>query len=262
MYFAGSPAPGSNTSGTVQAIWVNTADPASLIALPYTDSSLLTRTLTGATNATGTAVRTVPDHRPVRYHCPAGVSSCPALHAGWQAVLPGCGEQLTGSPRVRAGRLQFTTTSTTAACTRGNHTGDNWMMSLDYMQGHDNGRTVFDINNDSTIDNRDSLRIAGVKRIPVGIHIGSGRISAPLQMRVNQQSDSLVINRLLPLAAVNPVPTANGGQPALGNQLPPPPGFGKPAPAGALPALLQPVVLPSPGPKITLGRRSWIDSVQ
>jgi Tfp pilus tip-associated adhesin PilY1 len=266
VYFAGSPAPGSGVSGSVQAIRINTADSAMMRALPYTDSHLLTRafsaTTTGTATGTALAVRMVSDHSPVLYHCPAGVSPCPALHSGWRTVLPGCGEQPAGRPRIRAGRLQFTTTINKAACASGNHTGDNWMMSLDYVQGHDNGRAVFDINHDHTIDHRDSLQSAGLHQAPVGIHIGSGRVSTPLHLRVDSHTDRVVFNRLLPLVAVIPPPATGGGITAPGMQPGPPVAAGGQALPNATPAPLLPVMLPSPGPGIAPGRRSWTDNVQ
>ena len=253
VYFASNPRPGPGSAGAIQAIWINTADMAALRAsLPCTDSRLQTRSLVIAPAGTATPVRVVPDHDPVRYFCPPGVAPCPALHRGWRIVLPGCHEQLTGSPRIRAGRLQFTTSGTGADCADGSNVDGNWMMSLDYVQGHDNGKAVYDINNDQVIDNRDSIKLAGVNRLPVGIHIGAGRVSPPAHVRVAAAIDSVIINRLPPTAAVNPAPGTAGSNGGRDNHVPP----------GAPPAVLLPVTLPASGPRVKTGRRSWIDIVE
>jgi Tfp pilus tip-associated adhesin PilY1 len=262
VYFASRPLPGSGTSGTIQAIWLNTADPAALhAALPYTDSDLLTRTFTSVPVGTATQVRIVSDHNPVQYHCPTGVSPCPALHRGWRIKLPDCGEQLNGKPRVRAGRLQFTTTSTASGCAGGRQAGGNWTMSLDYLHGHDNGRTVYDLNNDNIIDHRDSISLSGKNTPPVGIQLADGNISPPVHIRVDASTDRLVINRLLPLAAVNPAPgMAGNNRPGHGPL--PAPARRKPAQPGVSLTDAQPVIMPVTGTNAKTGRRSWIDLVE
>jgi len=259
VVFAASPRNGSGLSGTLQAIRVDVSDPAALLAdLPWTDVELLTRTLRVMSSGTGQPVRIAAGSDPVRYRCNTTAGPCTSLQRGWRIVLPGCGERLTGTPRIRAGRVQFTTQTGDKTCAGTARGRENWLMSLDLVQGHDAGRAVFDLNHDRMIDAHDAMQVAGRSFWPVGIRVGDGNISIPVHVRVAAGSDALLVNRLQPLAAV----TTPGGATGLqGNPVAPaaPPGNGN-TQASVTP-MLKPVVLPARGPAVRSGRRSWMDIV-
>ncbi|MGB5261741.1 MAG: PilC/PilY family type IV pilus protein [Gammaproteobacteria bacterium] len=261
VIFPASPRPGSGLSGTVHALWVDLSGPdVQHAGLPATDSDLLTRSLDELSSGAGRRVRIASDHKPVRYRCPDRLRPCPALHRGWRIVLPGCGERLTGTPFIRAGRVQFTTQAGDTQCTGTSHNTENWLMSLDISHGHDADQAVYDLNHDQVIDARDALQNTGRLTWPVGIQPGDGKLSVPVLVRVTADSDALLVNRLLPLAAVA---SPGGMMGPYGQSTGPPalPGNESVQTPVTRPGILDPVVLPARGPLGTDGRRSWMDSV-
>jgi type IV pilus assembly protein PilY1 len=259
VIFSTSPRPGSGLSGTVQALWIDSSDPDMRHAdHPASDSDLLTRSLDEATSGTGRRVRRVTDHAPVRYNCPDSVRPCPTLHRGWRVVLPGCGERLTGTPHIRAGRVQFTTQAGDTGCTNTSRKSDTWLMSLDIMHGHDADQAVFDLNHDRLIDTRDVVPMSGRLTWPVGIQLGEGKLSVATLVRVTADRDALLVNRLLPLTAIASPGRMTGLQ---GQTAAPATSSGNAGTRQTVTrtGILKPVVLPARGPSLPDGRRSWMD---
>lgn len=259
VVFTASPRQGSGLSGSLQALRVDIPDPVVGPAdPPWTDSQLQTRTLSEVSSGTGQPVRVAAGSDPVRYRCSATAGSCPTLQQGWRIILPGCGERLTGTPHIRAGRVQFTTQSGDGACTGTAHGRENWLMSLDLVQGNDAGRAVYDLNHDQVIDAHDAVLVAGSNALPVGIQPDDGHISVPVHVRVAPGSDALLVNRQQSPAAV-PGPTGTTGWQA--KSAPPASSHDSGNTQTSVTRALKPVVMPSRGPAVRSGRRSWIDMV-
>jgi hypothetical protein len=200
---------------SVYGIWIDTTNLATLISgnnLPYTSSDLQTQTLSETSNVFITGepaedVRIVASPSTVYYRCPFGISPCPTLHVGWKVNFPNCGERLVGSPFVRAGRIQFVTTNPTGPtpfCGERSLPGDSWVMSLDYLQGSDNNKIVYNLNGDGILDNGDAVTVSGVYKAPVGLSLGPGNISQPTFARLKAGVDKMFINGIqLPVAELD-----------------------------------------------------------
>jgi Tfp pilus tip-associated adhesin PilY1 len=259
VVFPASPRDGSGLSGSLQVLWIDVPDPTLVPAdPPWTDSELLTRTLSEVSSGTGQPVRIAAGSDPVRYRCTATAGTCPSLQRGWRLVLPGCAEQLTGTPRIRAGRVQFTTQTGDKTCIGTARGHENWLVSLDLTQGHDAGRAVFDLDHDQVINAHDAVQVAGRDTWPVGIQPGDGSISVPVHVRVTPGNDALLVNRVQPLAAVTS-PTGTTGlqtKPAAPASL-----SGNGNMQAPVARVLKPVVMPARGPAVRSGRRSWMDIV-
>lgn len=202
----GDPADQNDYTGkqAIHGLWLNTSDLTTLKAsgnLPYTSSDLQSQTLSEVSKifvgTTEEHVRIVPSANTVYYRCPFGIVTCPTLHQGWKVDFPNCGERLVGSPFVRAGRVQFVTTNPTGPtpnCGTNNSDGDSWVMSLDYVQGTDNSKIVYNLNNDQLLDNGDAVQVSGVDKAPVGLNLGPGNISQPTFARLRAGVDKMFIN--------------------------------------------------------------------
>ncbi|MFQ5757665.1 MAG: pilus assembly protein, partial [Acidiferrobacterales bacterium] len=122
---------------TVQAIY-GIHDQGSAIATP----SLVTQTLT-AKSYTGTSPATsvrVATNNAVDY----------TTVDGWKLDLP-VGERLFGHLVVRADRVQFTSTNPTLAVY------ENWLTQLDFLTGGPPQFTVFDLNQDASLNSTDNV---------------------------------------------------------------------------------------------------------
>jgi hypothetical protein len=193
----------------VYGIWVDTSDlPALKTALNgqgYNIDDLQTQTL-AATSKQFTSggptqgVRIIPTEEPVNYSCSS--ASC-TLHKGWTVTLPNCGERMTGTPFVRAGRIQFVTNNPTGLhCGERTLEGDSWLMSLDYVTGGDHNNTaVYNLNDDLVLDDGDTApySISGdtVNKAPVGLDLGKGNIAQPTFARLQPGTDKMFINGLI-----------------------------------------------------------------
>lgn len=196
----------------IHGLWLDTSDLATLKAsgtLPYHSSDLQSQTLseTSKVFVTGNPaekVRIVPTPSSVYYRCPFGISPCPTLYQGWKVEFPNCGERLVGSPFVRAGRVQFVTNNPTGAtpnCGTNNAAGDSWVMSLDYLQGSDGSKIVYNLNGDSVLDSGDAVQVSGVDKAPVGLNLGPGNIAQPTFARLRAGIDKMFINGIqLPIS--------------------------------------------------------------
>jgi hypothetical protein len=200
----------------VYGIWVDTSNLGTLItsltSQPYTASNLRSQTVARTTYKFSQAedpqsVRYVPNPNTVYYTCPYGVEICPTLSKGWYLNFPSCGERLVGSPFVRAGRVQFVTTNPTGTDCGGLLTvGNSWAMSLDYVQGTDNGKIVYNLDGDEILDSGDEILFNdGSHFPPVGLNLGEGNISQPTFARLRAGVDKMFINGLqLPVPEVSP----------------------------------------------------------
>lgn len=123
-------------------------------------------------------------------------------HEGWKVDLPTPGERLLGHPQLRGGRLQFVTTNPTVTRV------DSWLMELDFENGGDPGKVLFDLNENLVLDQNtlDKVEVSGNFRIPVAINMGPGVFSQPTIARVSEAVDTLFINGLL----LNFVPKCSG----------------------------------------------------
>jgi hypothetical protein len=197
---------------SIYGIWINIPNLSTIISngdLPYDSSDLQSQTVSETSNVFITGdpaedVRIVPSANTVYYRCPFGVSPCPTLKLGWHVDFPNCGERLVGSPFVRAGRVQFVTTNPTGPtpdCGVRAVPGDSWVMSLDYMQGSDDNKVVYNLNGDSLLDNGDAVIVSGVYKAPVGLSLGPGNIAQPTFARLKAGVDKMFINGIqLPVA--------------------------------------------------------------
>lgn len=86
--------------------------------------------------------------------------NCPTTSKGWYVDLPTSGERMTGIPKLASRKIIFNTFIPTAgACTSG---GSGWLMALDYLTGSLPSTRVFDTNNDTYINNEDTI-VGGIK---------------------------------------------------------------------------------------------------
>ena len=106
---------------------------------------------------------------------------------GWRVLLDSDGEQVLGSPKLRAGRLTVVTNN------RENLRGDNWLMSLDYLTGGDGNQVIFDANTDDSINDCDR-ETGGYP--PVGLGLGDGNVSQPVYAHLAYEQDQMYINGL------------------------------------------------------------------
>ncbi len=127
---------------------------------------------------------------PVRY---LATSNTPdwSIHKGWKVDLPIGGERLLGHPQLRGGRLQFVTTipSATGAV--------SWLIELDYESGGDSGSIIFDLDGNSVLDSGDNITVASVEKRAVAKELGAGILSQPAIARIDNGTDSKIINGLL-----------------------------------------------------------------
>ncbi|MDH3980991.1 MAG: PilC/PilY family type IV pilus protein [Gammaproteobacteria bacterium] len=200
---------------SVYGIWIDTTNLDTLISgnhFPITSGDLQSQTLAETSKVfiegqPAEDVRYIPSANEVYYRCPFGIDPCPTLHLGWKIDLPNCGERLVGSPFVRAGRIQFVTTNPTGPtpfCGERSMTGDSWVMSLDYMQGSDNNKIVYNLNGDSELNNGDAITISDVYKAPVGLSLGPGNIAQPTFARLKAGVDKMFINGIqLPVAPLD-----------------------------------------------------------
>ena len=261
VYFATAAYRATGTTDSLQAIHIDPAAADLRAGPPVTDRQLQTRTLATVSAGTGDDVRVVSDDTPVRYHCARGHPDCGEMQRGWRIVLPACNERINGPPLVRAGRVQLTTSPADGRCITPAASGGSWLLSFDYLHGHDTGTGVFDINGDAVIDRRDTLAAADDRTYPVGMRLPAGRISAPLHVRSGDGNDAVILNPLAPLLAVDTTPDRN-----VRND-PSPVRADDERPAGSAhtepprSTLLSPVMLPVPGPHMRTGRYGWTDIV-
>ncbi len=199
---------------TVYGLWLDTSNLTTLKAsgnLPYDASDLQSQTLTEASKVFVTGepaenVRVVASPNTIYYSCPFGISPCPTLYQGWKVDFPNCGERLVGSPYVRAGRIQFVTTNPTGptpACGTNSSAGDSWLISLDYLQGSDDNKIVYNLNADGVLDSGDKVTLSGADKIPVALNLGPGNISQPVFTRLSAGVDKIYINGIqLPIEEI------------------------------------------------------------
>ena len=153
------------------AIWDKDVAPVS--------QNLLTQTITETTFAapSGTKrIRTISNN-PIDWK----------THTGWTVPLP-AGERILARARYRALRLQFISTNPTIDGT------ENWLMQPSRENGGEPTVVVFNLNEDSVLDNNDK---SGAD-IPVGIFIGLGVNSHTVFAHITQGVDTLFINNLSP----------------------------------------------------------------
>lgn len=155
----------------VYAIWDN--------GTPPVTHDLVTQTLT-ETNFSAPSgdkrIRTISNN-PVDWN----------INTGWTIPLP-VGERVLARARFRAFRLQFISINTLV------DGGENWLMEPQYNNGGPPSVPVFNLNEDSVLDDLDK---SGAD-IPGGLHLGTGINSMPVFARVRQGVDALFINNLSP----------------------------------------------------------------
>ena len=191
---------GNTDAQAFYAIWDNSA--AALIA---NDAAILNQPLTEKEFTAGTIVRYSTNNTAINW----------STHKGWKVPFPTSGERLIGDPQLRAGRLQFITTSFNA---------DNqpvaWLMELNYLNGGDNGNVIFDLDADGIRDGVDTVNRPvdgagdpiGTGDIPVALKYGSyGIFAQPTIARVDNSADTLLVNGLL-----MPQPSACSGSCSTG----------------------------------------------
>jgi len=146
-------------------------------------------------DGTACTLTTDPPPDPIRYMdsvsqvdflCLANNSSCAK---GWKVELDKPGEQVLGSPKLRAGRI---TVVTHGPGTDGK--GDSWLMSLDYLTGGSGDQIVFNTSGDQAGDLDDCDKYG--TKFPVGLGFGDGNISQPILGRVGPGADIMFINGL------------------------------------------------------------------
>jgi hypothetical protein len=197
---------------SIYGIWIDTTNLSTIISngdLTYTNSDLQSQTLSETSKVfisgqPAEKLRIIASPNTVNYRCPFGVSPCPTLHLGWKVDFPNCGERLVGSPFLRAGRVQLVTTNPTGPtpnCGALSNVGDSWVMSLDYLQGSDDNKIVYNLNGDTVLDNGDAVTVSGVDKAPVGLSLGPGNIAQPTFARLKAGVDKMFINGIqLPVA--------------------------------------------------------------
>ena len=140
---------------------------------------LLCQTFTIALHSSGTTARVATQYPPNWKE-----------HKGWRIDLPDTGERLLDHPQLRAGRLEFVSTTPT-------QTGaNNWLFNLDYLSGGDGGKVLFDLNNNQLLDNADKVTVSAASRTPVAIDLGAGYRSQPNIAHLGNGTDVLFINGL------------------------------------------------------------------
>ena len=114
-----------------------------------------------------------------------------SVHKGWKVNLPKSGERLLGQPQLRGGRLQFVSTIPSA-------TGaESWLMELDYLSGGDSGSILFDLNNDSILNSNDVITVGSGTKKAVAKKLDAGNLSQPAIARIDNGTDTKIINGLL-----------------------------------------------------------------
>ena len=162
------------------------------------DGNILNQPLTEVSYAAGTIIRYSTNNTAIDWN----------TNTGWKVPFPTSGERLVGDPQLRAGRLQFVTTSFNP-----DMSPIAWLMELDYLNGGDAGNVLFDLNIDAIRDGVDTVNRPfdvgtglpiGTGNIPIAIKYGaSGVFSQPAIARINNFADTLLINGLLmPVPAV------------------------------------------------------------
>jgi hypothetical protein len=138
-------------------------------------------------------VRYMESESSVDFICTANDATCAK---GWRVLLNKPGEQVLGSPKLRAGRLTVVTNGPGADLK-----GDSWLMSLDYLTGGDGNIPVFNANRDTSIDDCDK-QTGG--KLPVGLGYGTGNVSQHVIARVGPGTDINYINTVqLPVILSN-----------------------------------------------------------
>ena len=132
-------------------------------------------------------IRYIESESPVNFSCVVGDDTCTEAK-GWQVLLNKPGEQVLGSPKLRAGRLTVVTNGP-----GDDQKGDNWLMSLDYLTGGDGGIPVFNANRAGGIDDCD-IQTGG--ELPVGRGYGAGNVSQHVIVRIAAGSDINYVNTL------------------------------------------------------------------
>ena len=167
-------------------IWDNSAT-----SLIPNDAAILDQPLTEKEFTAGTIIRYSTNNTAINW----------STNKGWKVTFPTSGERLVGDPQLRAGRLQFITTHFNA---------DNqpvaWLMELNYLNGGDNGKVIFDLDADAIRDGVDTVNRPldgngdpiGSGNIPVALKYGSyGIFAQPTIARVDNYADTLLVNGLL-----------------------------------------------------------------
>ena len=114
-----------------------------------------------------------------------------SVHKGWKVNLPESGERLLGRPQLRGGLLQFVTTIPSA-------TGaESWLMELDYLSGGDSGLILCDLNNDSILNSNDVITVGSGTKKAVAKKLDAGNLSQPAIARIDNGTDTKIINGLL-----------------------------------------------------------------
>lgn len=101
---------------------------------------------------------------------------------GWYMNFYSTGERLVTDPLLSGGNVYFSTlTPSTVACSYG---GTSWLMSLDYLNGAQPTKQVFDTNGDNIINTSDTLysgmSLTGISSAPT-ILKGLGDVNSPMQ---------------------------------------------------------------------------------
>jgi len=192
---------GNTDAQAFYAIWDNNA----VTTIPN-NASILSQPLTEQAYTAGTIVRYSTNNTAIDW----------SANTGWKVPFPIAGERLVGDPQLRAGRLQFVTTSFATG-----NAPVAWLMELNYLNGGDNGKVIFDLDGDAIRDGVDTVNRPidsgtglpiGTGNIPIALKYGSSGIySQPAIARINNYADTLFVNGLL-----MPVPPACSGDCAGG----------------------------------------------
>lgn len=178
---------GNTDAQTFYGIWDNAAT--TTIA---NDASILNQPLTEKEYTAGTIIRYSTNNTDINW----------GSHKGWKVPFPTSGERLVGDPQLRAGRLQFVTTSFDVSTQP-----VAWIMELNYLNGGTNGKVIFDLDGDTIRDGVDTVNRPidpdtslpiGTGNIPIALKYGSyGIFSQPAVARINAYADTLLVNGLL-----------------------------------------------------------------
>lgn len=155
------------------------------------DASILNQPLTEKEFTAGTIIRYSTNNTDINW----------GSHTGWKVPFPTSGERLVGDPQLRAGRLQFVTTSFDASMQP-----VAWILELNYLNGGTNGKVIFDLDGDDIRDGADTVNRdddglgneIGTGDIPVALKYGSyGIYAQPAIARIDNYADTLLVNGLL-----------------------------------------------------------------
>jgi hypothetical protein len=157
---------------------------------PAANNALLDQTLTEKTVDSPTGAKQVRVSSGLSINW---ANAAATLHKGWRTALPP-GEHVLGNGFVRDGRYHFTSVNPTVRNALAPH-GASWLMELDYLNGGTNGSLVFNVNDDTVIDEKDAVAgETGNTRVPVGVYLGAGLWSQPVLALVNSGASTTLFN--------------------------------------------------------------------